>query len=247
MQLIPRIIHQTWKTNDIPPVMKNYVKSWRSLHPHYEYKLWTDTDIRNLIKDYYPWFLKYFDGYPHHIMRVDAFRFFVLYKYGGVYVDLDLEAYKCIDPLLNNEKTVLFLETNNSISNAIMCSVRNNPFLEHVFDELIKVHSTVGTNTDAWKMTGPAFLTNIINSLKSQIDIKIYPSEYYFPIPWHSPLGDQSGQSLKFSHSYGAHHWQGTWWQPQWSSFKLVWILFIMIIVTILFLTWYIIIYKGFY
>ena len=134
---IPKIIHQTWKTEEIPPVMVNYVKSWNTLHPHYTYQLWTDKDIRLLIKNHYPWFLVYYDSYPHHIMRVDAFRFFVLHKYGGVYVDLDLEAYKCIDSLLE-EQVVLFLERSDSISNAIMCSPAQHPFLEHCIDQLIK-------------------------------------------------------------------------------------------------------------
>lgn len=214
---IPKIIHQTWKDETIPDSMKNYVKSWKTLHPEYKYMFWTDITIRDFIKNYYPWFLIYFDSYPHQIMRVDAFRFFVLHRYGGIYADLDMECYKSIDTLLSDASCLLFLEWKGSVSNAIMCSIPNHPFLEYCFKALIQNHSSSGPNTVAWKVTGPKFLTNSLKEYTEMgnSDYKIYPNYYYFPIPWHKPLGDQSGQSVKYPNSYGAHHWQGTWWQPQ--------------------------------
>ena len=51
------------------------------MHPSWEYKLWTDEDNRNLIKDHYPWFLKTYDEYDVNIKRVDAVRYFYLYHY----------------------------------------------------------------------------------------------------------------------------------------------------------------------
>jgi len=37
----------------------------------------------------YPWFLETFDGYVYPIQRADAIRYFVLYYFGGIYIDLD--------------------------------------------------------------------------------------------------------------------------------------------------------------
>lgn len=233
--MIPKIIHQTWKTIDIPLVMKNYVKSWHTYHPHYTHILWTDTDIREMIKKDYPQFLIYYDNYPHHIMRVDAFRFFVLHLYGGVYVDLDMEAYKCIDNLLE-PKINLFLEHSESISNAIMAAPPQHPFLEHCMKQLMLKHKIAGLNTDAWEMTGPKFLTDVVATYPYPNDIKIFPAQYFFPIPWHRPRGDQSGQAHKYPLAYGAHHWQGTWWQPQnWRQERtLIIILTVVVILCIL-------------
>jgi len=217
MYKVPKIIHQTWKNENIPACMRNYVRSWKKLHPDYQYMFWTDHTIRELIKTYYPWFLEYFDSYPHQIMRVDAFRFFVLHRYGGVYADLDLECYKCIDPLLKEAKMLLFLEWPGSVSNAIMGAVPNHPFLEYCFTALVDKHVRYGPNTAAWGATGPKFLTETLDSYKKfgYRDYKLYPSYYFFPIPWHKPTGDQSGKADRYPRSFGAHHWQGTWWQPQ--------------------------------
>lgn len=52
-------------------------------------QLWTDADAREFIEKEYPWFLETFDGYPFNIQRADSIRYFVLYHFGGIYIDLD--------------------------------------------------------------------------------------------------------------------------------------------------------------
>ena len=47
--MIPKTIHQTWKDENIPydTFKKEWIESWTNLNPTWEYKLWTDTDIKN--------------------------------------------------------------------------------------------------------------------------------------------------------------------------------------------------------
>lgn len=52
-QLIPKIIHQTYKNNSIPTVWKEAQQSCLDLHPDYEYKMWTDKKSREFIADEY--------------------------------------------------------------------------------------------------------------------------------------------------------------------------------------------------
>ena len=52
-------------------------------------QLWTDAGSLEFIKKEYPWFEETFKGYKHPIQRADAIRYFVLAKYGGIYIDLD--------------------------------------------------------------------------------------------------------------------------------------------------------------
>ena len=89
---IPKIIHQTWKTTEIPEQWKSSVQKYQALSAHgFQYILWTDDDNRNLIATEFPWFLDQFDAYPYGIQRADAIRYFILYKYGGIYSDLDIQ------------------------------------------------------------------------------------------------------------------------------------------------------------
>jgi mannosyltransferase OCH1-like enzyme len=47
---IPKIIHQTWKTENVPWKWKLYQKKVKQLHPDWEYKLWTDKNNMEFVK-----------------------------------------------------------------------------------------------------------------------------------------------------------------------------------------------------
>jgi mannosyltransferase OCH1-like enzyme len=62
---------------------------------NFEHFLWDDFDNRQFIADYYPWFLAIYHAYPREIYRADAVRYFFMYQFGGVYLDMDTE---CLEP-----------------------------------------------------------------------------------------------------------------------------------------------------
>ncbi|CCD24194.1 mannosylinositol phosphorylceramide synthase catalytic subunit CSH1 NDAI_0C05350 [Naumovozyma dairenensis CBS 421] len=132
-QLIPKIIHQTYKTNDIPKQWIESQKKCKDLHPDYKYMLWTDEMSHEFIREEYPWFLETFENYKYPIERADAIRYFVLSHYGGVYIDLDDGCERRLDPLL---KVPAFLRKTApvGVSNDVMGSVPRHPF----FLKLIK-------------------------------------------------------------------------------------------------------------
>lgn len=90
IEKIPRILHQTWKSSLLPSKWAIQSKKCQEMHKDFEYKLWTDESSLEFIKEFYPWFLPTFLGYKFDIQRADAIRYFVLHKYGGVYMDLDI-------------------------------------------------------------------------------------------------------------------------------------------------------------
>jgi hypothetical protein len=49
--MMPRIIHQTWKTEAIPPQWQAAQRSWRDAHPEWEYRFWTDEDLDRLVRE----------------------------------------------------------------------------------------------------------------------------------------------------------------------------------------------------
>ncbi|CCK68068.1 mannosylinositol phosphorylceramide synthase catalytic subunit CSH1 KNAG_0A03890 [Huiozyma naganishii CBS 8797] len=127
-QLIPKIIHQTYKTEDIPKQWVESQKKCKDLHPDYQYILWTDESSKSFIAEEYPWFLDTFNNYRYPIERADAIRYFILLKYGGVYIDLDDGCERRLDPLL---KYPAFVRKTSptGISNDVMGSVPNHPFI----------------------------------------------------------------------------------------------------------------------
>jgi hypothetical protein len=100
--MIPKILHFTWKSTDLPRQMQGYYDAWRRLHPGWDIRLWTDESMRAFVAKAYPDFLATYDAYPRMIQRADSFRYLVLGRLGGVYADLDVEPYQPIDGLLEH-------------------------------------------------------------------------------------------------------------------------------------------------
>jgi hypothetical protein len=77
---IPKIIHQMYGTQVLPQEWAEVPAAWKHHHPDYQYILWTDDTLRNLIANDYPWLLPTYDGYPYDTQRWDASRYALLHK-----------------------------------------------------------------------------------------------------------------------------------------------------------------------
>lgn len=86
----PKIIHQTWKNNDIPEHWKESFIQWQKLHPGWYYHYTTDIDNRCYVVEHFPEYLETYDKLPYGIQRADMIRYMYLYNMGGVYSDLDI-------------------------------------------------------------------------------------------------------------------------------------------------------------
>ena len=124
--LIPRVLHRTWKTSVVPKKWREAVTSCLEENPGVAYCLWTDADLRALITARYAWFLPTYAAYAHPIQRVDAARYFILLKYGGLYLDLDLVCLESFEHILANRSAeVVLAETDpTGVTNAFMAAAR---------------------------------------------------------------------------------------------------------------------------
>ena len=57
------------------------------------YRLWTDEDNYNLIKDHYAWFLDTYESLPKPVMKADSARYLYMYHLGGIVAALKLCKY----------------------------------------------------------------------------------------------------------------------------------------------------------
>ncbi|ODV93585.1 hypothetical protein PACTADRAFT_51370 [Pachysolen tannophilus NRRL Y-2460] len=184
LQLIPKIIHQTYKTRDIPEVWKAGQQACIDLHPDYQYILWTDEMAMEFIAREYPWFLETFKNYKFPIERADAIRYFVLSHYGGVYIDLDDGCKKRLDPLLT-ASAFLRKTIPTGISNDLMGSVPKHPFFIKAINNLKKYdRNWLSPYITVMYSTGPLYLSVIWKQYKrwgvdNQFIVKILQPNAY--------------------------------------------------------------------
>jgi mannosyltransferase OCH1-like enzyme len=176
--MIPKIIHQTWKTSNIPNKWKEYHNTWKKHFPEPEYQhiLWTDEVNKDFIKENYNWFYNTFSGYPKGIQRADAIRYFILFHYGGIYADLDCEVRENFYQDLEQDNINLAgnpYENGKSTMNNLMCSDKNNDKWKKVFQELEKRKKNLSTLDS----TGPVVLNSLTNH-----DIKILDYKQFNPL-----------------------------------------------------------------
>ncbi|MCX2584726.1 glycosyltransferase family 32 protein [Pedobacter sp. MR22-3] len=228
--LIPKIIHQTWKDNEIPAHFQPFVDSWKNHHPDWEYHLWTDEMNEAFIRENYPDFLDIYRQYPSNIQKVDAIRYFILNKKGGLYVDLDFFCFKNIMPLLEDSDSVFGLEHEEHvvphqkdfiISNALMASAPQSEFIGEVCKELYRQPLRYEDKNDmVLETTGPFMLTRIYMAQSySRKQVKIVHSSDLYPLT-KTELDGMEGLKTtdqrinqKLSAAYAIHCYWGSWWK----------------------------------
>ena len=94
-KIIPLNIFQTWSTLDLPPLMKENVELLKQQNPEFNYYLYDDNMCREFIKNNYEKDVLYtYDKLKPGAFKADLFRYCILYKYGGIYLDIK---YKCVN------------------------------------------------------------------------------------------------------------------------------------------------------
>ena len=175
--MIPKIIHQTWKTETIPERYKDAVDSCKTLHKGYRYILWTHQTMRKFVQKFYPDFYNIYRAYPHDIQRCDAFRYLVLYKYGGIYLDLDTVCKKKLNDLLQYDLVVAPSPVRKEdIRNGFYMVIPKHPFIQYCIEELPKhIHdySYFGSALHVFYSTGPHFLRDRLKEYGSISNLRI--------------------------------------------------------------------------
>jgi mannosyltransferase OCH1-like enzyme len=127
-QKIPKIIWQTMKTNEVPAFMKSYADSWIDLNPEYEYRFCDDHDVLKFIAKDFPEYVEGYNNLKYGASKADLWRYLTIYKYGGVYADIDCMCINSLRKWINKDSTlVTALGTNNDICQWLIISVPKNP------------------------------------------------------------------------------------------------------------------------
>lgn len=209
---IPKIIHQTAPTNKDKwnPVWDKCHQSWKDKFKEgeFEYVMWNDEDIDNLVKEKYPEYYDDYKSFPIHILQVDFVRNCILDQHGGIYADMDVYCYQNFYNELDSDTVLLeALAEDEIIQNALMCSSKDSDFFRLCMDKSIEKFKTTPTLEERLEsssgipqniifsnyikeLTGPFLLSEVYENYENKDSIQILPQKEYNPhIPeYHSRL-----------------------------------------------------------
>ncbi|XP_064653308.1 uncharacterized protein LOC135503608 [Lineus longissimus] len=199
---VPRILHLTWKSELLPGLSVQWVKQWKRTNPDWQVWYWTDTQAKAFVSKYFPTYTV-FRRYKAAIERADAIRYFVLYHYGGVYADLDIEPLVSLNPIVDKYTCFLSQEPDEHSQllrpyflnkfrylacNAVMACRKNHPYFKYVIDNLARnlAHQKVTVGRTGPFMLSQMHVEYVEKFTKAQCDdpnqrIGIMPTELFIP------------------------------------------------------------------
>ncbi len=227
--MIPKIIHHLSKTDFLSPRQMMVCESWQRHNRAFEFRLWTDQLLDDLIDSSFPRWKSIYTNYAFSICRVDLARYLIMYRFGGVYSDLDYECLKPADELLAGRQLIAGLEPNSHLEkvglfekaslqrivcNAFIASERLHPFWSHLF-EMLRMTCNADDVLDA---TGPFVFTRAFDSYTAQ-DVTILRPEFLYPLSkfdcWEGRNLDLQYFAEQTSGAFGCHYWEGSWFKPE--------------------------------
>lgn len=213
--IIPKRIHQIWLGSQIPRKYDRLRQTWIQQHPSWEYRLWTSADVADFELRNANIFKK--AGNPG--AQSDIFRYEILYRLGGIYVDTDFECLQPFDDLLyldfftgtgHNQLPIWF--------NGLIASAQYHPIVESLVNQSKQPSGGWDGTASA---TGPYFFTDVVTKhlQRDAGRALIFPTAFFYPFPATlrecTVSDDADSRALVRSHlspeSKCVHLWYASW------------------------------------
>ena len=213
--MIPKIIHYCWfGRNPLPESAQKCIASWRKFFPDYEIKEWNednfDVNMIQYTKDAYE--------AKKYAFVSDYARFWILYKYGGLYFDTDVEVIKPMDdiiergPFMGIEKA-FSLDLPPMIAPGLGLGAA--PGME-IFQRILDGFHQMDfyTKDGAYNpYTMIPMVTELFTSLgfKGTGEVEYVADTYIYPQEYFNPFDDMTGKLNITPNTYSIHWYSKTW------------------------------------
>lgn len=206
---IPKKIHYCWfGRGEKPELAIKCIESWKKFLPDYEIIEWNednfDVNMNRYVKEAYE--------NKKFAFVTDFVRLYVLYNYGGIYMDTDVEVLKPLDIFLKHPAFSGF-ENNNFIPTGIMASKKNNKWVKLLLDDyndisFVKEDGTFDLTTNVIRISNTTqknYALKLDNTYQDLGDVVFYPHDYFCPKDW------DTGDIYLTENTYTIHHFSGSW------------------------------------
>lgn len=198
--MIPKTFWRIWLDEPVPERYEVFWRKFQALHPEWEFR----TLYSSRLMWMRPRIKAVFDACDTHAGRSDVLRYEVVYRFGGVYVDCDVEPLRAFDPLVNTDKAFAGWEDDRMICPTVIGAPVEHPALGELLDvlpEWFATHRGELPNVS----TGPHLMTRL---WRWRDDVTLYPPQVFYPVHWSEKkkLGGEYPPE-----AYSVHHWDAGW------------------------------------
>jgi len=215
--VIPLNIYQTWHTKKISPKMFESISLIKNLNPKFNYQLFDDNDCREFIKNNYDQDVLYaFDNLVPGAYKADLWRYCILYKNGGIYLDIKYKPLNKFRFITMTEQEHWVLDADNfGIYNALMICKPGNKILLKAINKIVENVKNKYYGNNALEITGPLLLASFFseeekqkfvmkhNILFSNINKFIFFNDYIIFMPYNNYIND----NITKSHPHYSELW----------------------------------------
>jgi len=206
---IPRVIHQIWWQGSgvVPGKYTGNQKKWRSLNPDMSYMCWDAEKIMPTVQKNFPRLTPVFHVLPYLVQKVDLAKYVLLYLYGGIYVDMDMEPVKPLRELMENNMTAgcivarhnteymmtllcmcIGLRDSPLINNAVIACSSGNAMMKELIGVCVeacgrRLYTYLPRVISINLTTGPVIFTQVVQARKGRGDggLVILPAHSFEP------------------------------------------------------------------
>lgn len=224
--MIPKVIHYCWfGGNPLPPLAEKCIASWRKFFPDYEIKRWDESNFDvNII----PYTAEAYAAKKYAFVS-DYARFYILYKYGGLYFDTDVEVIRSMDDIIDrgpfmgceNEVTKPIKEPRNKATTlgvAPGLGLGVNPGLglyKKILDVYGSLHFHYTENVKSVQTVVKIITDLLVNEgLQYTNEIQLIDGVYIYPAEYFNPRNIITNRLRITKNTRSIHHYMASWVEP---------------------------------
>jgi mannosyltransferase OCH1-like enzyme len=174
--MIPKVIYQTFYTKNLPQNISNLIEGMKILNPEYEFHLYDDKEIESFIESEFGGNVyKAFKMLKVGAAKADLWRYCVLYKNGGIYLDIDSEINNNLDLLITKDySAIISRETHKDIFlQWCLMFESNHSILKMCIDKCVE--NILNKKSDnILHLTGPVVFSKSVFEYCKELNINIW-------------------------------------------------------------------------
>ena len=166
---VPLVIYETWHSHQLPKGMAENIKTLLKMNPEFDYYLYSDDECANFIKDNFDKdVLEAFQMLRPGAFKSDLWRYCILYKRGGVYLDIKYYSVVPLVDIIDENQTVFVRDTTaprtaeGCFYNGFIVSPPNNEIFGKCISDIVLSTKNKLYKRNVLDITGPCMLGRIL-------------------------------------------------------------------------------------